>query len=219
MKQLQRTMYAVMLRLSFFIAAMLKAAGKNKKYFVKAAASVLAVLLITGNFLIYRASPVRADENTAYYCNLSLELYPEGETAEKTVILNGIMPKDASARAVDVTDDFTKRNGLTDISEDNPDATLLAAYDITISSGENEYQPDEDKPIQVEINNPMLSEESDYELWHIHDNGEKERIERFTVEDGKISFMATGFSVYAIVDVSSPYSNEEISSIITPAIK
>ena len=112
------------------------------------------------------------------------------------------MPKNASAKAVDVTEHFT------DISEDNPNAPVIAAYDITITDGKKEYQPDNDKPIQVEITNPVLSEERNFELWHIKDSGEKEKIEHFSVENGKISFTATGFSVYAIVDVSSPYEME-----------
>ena len=184
-----------------------------QRHFAKMAALMLAVLVAVGSLLPYDAMPVLAAEDTEDYCHLSLELYPEGETAEKTVVLNGVMPKEASATAVDVTDDFIGREGGTDLSEENPHASLLAAYDITITDKSGEYQPDQDKPILVEISHPMLSEENDYEIWHIHDNGEKERISAFTVEDGLIRFTAAGFSVYAIVDVSPPYTTEEISGL------
>ena len=194
MNQLKKIIYTVVLHLSSF----------SGKYLVKAAALVLAVLLIAGNFLI---SPVVAAEDTSAYCKMSFEVYPDNEISEKSVILNGMMPKNASVKAVDVTGSFT------DISEDNPNAPTIAAYDITVINGKKEYQPDKDKPIRVEITNPELSDEKNFELWHIHDNGEKEKIEHFTVEDRKISFTANSFSVYAIVDVSKPYSTEEISSI------
>ena len=166
-----------------------------QRHFAKMAALMLAVLVAVGSLLPYDAMPVLAAEDTEDYCHLSLSLYPEGETAEKTVVLNGVMPKEASATAVDVTDDFIGREGGTDLSEENPHASLLAAYDITITDKSGEYQPDQDKPILVEISHPMLSEENDYEIWHIHDNGEKERISAFTVEDGLIRFTAAGFSV------------------------
>ena len=185
-------------------AVILQIFSLSEKYCVRAVSLVLAVMLIAGGFCV---PAVSADEDTANYCKMSFELYPEGKTTEKNVTLNGIMPKNASAKAVDVTEHFT------DISEDNPNAPVIAAYDITITDGKKEYQPDNDKPIQVEITNPGLSEERNFELWHIKDSGEKEKIEHFSVENGKISFTATGFSVYAIVDVSSPYEMEEISSI------
>ena len=44
-------------------------------------------------------------------------------------------------------------------------------------------------------------------LWHIKDDGTKEEITDFTVKDGKVSFYATGFSVYAIVNVAVPASS------------
>lgn len=210
MAQLQRRIYALVLQLSSFSTAVSKAV---RRYFTKAASLAVAVLIITGSFFVYYVPAVSASDDAPDYRDISIEIFPEGKAAEKAVILNGMMPKDASASAVDVTDDFTTRNGSTDISEDNPNASLVAAYDITINDGENEYQPDKDKPVQVEISHPMLSEDRSYELWHIHDNGEKEMIRAFTVEDGKISFTAEGFSVYAIVDISSPYSIEEISSL------
>ena len=207
MNPLQKIIYIVILQIFSFYAVIRKAVRKNS---VRVVSLVIAVFLITGSFCI---SAVGAVEDNSDYCKLSFAIYPEGEAAEKTVILNGMMPRKASVKAVDVTGDFTDKNGCTNISEGNPNASLLAAYDITITDGKKEYQPDEDKPIQVEIINPKLSEEKELELWHIHDNGEKEKVKQFTIQDGKISFIATGFSVYAIVDISSPYAMEEVTDI------
>ena len=213
MKKLQMNNCKLKLRLSSVISSISGADAKLKRHTLRVAAFLVAVLLITGSFFDSSLTAFSASDDEEAYCDLTLEVYPEGEGSDKAVYLNGMMPKDASATAVDVSSDFKKRDGSTNISEDNPDASLVAAYDITITSGKNEYQPDEDKPVRVEITDPKLSEESSYELWHIHDNGEKESVDRFTVEDGKISFTATGFSVYAIVEVAGPFSSEEVKSI------
>ena len=99
-----------------------------QRHFAKMAALMLAVLVAVGSLLPYDAMPVLAAEDTEDYCHLSLELYPEGETAEKTVVLNGVMPKEASATAVDVTDDFIGREGGTDLSEENPHAYAVTYH-------------------------------------------------------------------------------------------
>ena len=79
---------------------------------------------------------------------------------------------------------------------------VVAAYDITIFDNNNEeYQPDEDCPIHVEITDPAITGSENLELWHIRDNGESEKIEEFEAEEGKISFYAEGFSVYAVTDI------------------
>ena len=212
MKKKERIVYALVMSLSSVCSAICGSAKKHKRIFARSAALALAVLIITLSIFEYYVPNVSASDDTGF-CDQCIEIYPEGKAAERSVILNGMMPKEASAKAVDVTDDFTDLSGSMDISEENPKASLVAAYDITITSGYEEYQPDNDKPIQVEITDPKLLDENEYELWHIHDNGEKERITYFTVENGKISFTAKSFSVYAIVDVSDPYSAELIRSV------
>ncbi|MBR4201381.1 MAG: hypothetical protein IKQ91_08955 [Oscillospiraceae bacterium] len=112
----------------------------------------------------------------------TIELYPDEDSDEKSVTLEGLMPEGAEATAVDVSDEHEG----------------IAAYDITITDGEAEYQPEEGNPIYVEITDPVITE--NIELWHIHDDGEREQIFDFTAEDGKVSFYATGFSVYEIVE-------------------
>ena len=115
-----------------------------------------------------------------------IELYPDDQDKEKTVTLQGLMPENAAAEVVDVTDQSTEEN-------------VLAAYDISISDGEKEYQPGEEHPISVEIADSRITEDSVFELWHIRDDGVREQITDFTVEEGKVCFDATGFSIYEIV--------------------
>ncbi|MBQ6182077.1 MAG: hypothetical protein IJK31_10405 [Ruminococcus sp.] len=110
------------------------------------------------------------------------ELYPDEYADEKVVTLDGLMPEGAEASAVDVSDEHSG----------------IAAYDITITNGEDEYQPDAENPIKVEIVDPVITE--NITLWHICDDGSREQIFDFTAENGRISFFATGFSVYEIVD-------------------
>ncbi|MCR5730662.1 MAG: hypothetical protein K6G20_09960 [Ruminococcus sp.] len=114
----------------------------------------------------------------------SIELYPDEQNDEKTVMLEGLMPEGAEAQAVDVSEEHIG----------------IAAYDITITAGESEYQPGEENPILVQISDPVIHDSDCLQLWHIRDDGEREQIEDFSVEEGKISFYATGFSVYEIVD-------------------
>ncbi|WP_295090383.1 SpaA isopeptide-forming pilin-related protein [Ruminococcus sp.] len=115
---------------------------------------------------------------------MSIELYPDEQNEEKTVMLDGLMPEGAEAQAVDVSEEHDG----------------IAAYDITITAGENEYQPGEENPILVEISDPAIHDSDCLQLWHIRDDGEREQINDFSVEEGKISFYATGFSIYEIVD-------------------
>ena len=142
-------------------------------------------------------------ESDADYRQLSFELFPNGEEVEKTVTLNGMMPEGASATAVDVTEDYSDIDSFNAYNEDTLEeeqaVSVLAAYDITIQDGENEYQPDQSRPIMVEITDPEITENGITALWHIKADGQREKITDFTVENGKISFYATGFSVYAIV--------------------
>lgn len=86
---------------------------------------------------------------------------------------------------------------------DGPSYETLAAYDITIKVGKKEYQPTEERPIRVEITDSRITIDKNIILYHIKDSGEKEEITDITIEDGKISFDATGFSVYEIVNVLS----------------
>ena len=77
---------------------------------------------------------------------------------------------------------------------------MVSAYDITILDGEEEYQPDDERPIHVQISDPAILGSGQTELWHIRDDGQKERIPDFTVEEGRISFYAKSFSVYAVAE-------------------
>lgn len=132
-----------------------------------------------------------ADEKAAYSVSdetelmfQSIELYPNGDGSEQSITLEGMMPEGAEADAVDVSE---AHEGI-------------AAYDITITAGNgDEFQPVADEPIAVEINNPSIHEGSELELWHIRDDGERDQIYDFTAEEGKIRFLANGFSIYKIV--------------------
>ena len=128
--------------------------------------------------------------------NQSIELNLNTEKADSTVKLNGLMPNNAVATVTDVTGDYEQNGDVLDTS------SVIAAYDITITHGGTEYQPGEKSPIHVEIAHPQISSNTETQLWHIKDDGTREEIKDFTVEDGKLSFYATGFSIYEIVEVA-----------------
>uniref|UniRef100_UPI0025EBDEB5 hypothetical protein n=1 Tax=uncultured Ruminococcus sp. TaxID=165186 RepID=UPI0025EBDEB5 len=125
----------------------------------------------------------------------TLEVSPDEENSDTLITLEGMMPEDAEASAVDVSEDFEG----------------IAAYDITITSGEGEFQPDEENPIRVEIAAPVITETEGLQLWHIRDDGEREQIMDFTAEDGRIYFYAEGFSVYQLVKDTNVKSFAESS--------
>ena len=132
------------------------------------------------------------------YCVQSIEVYPEGEDSDKLIVLEGLMPEDATAEAVDVTEER--------------DGKVIAAYDITIKDdGGEEFQPDEENPINVEISDERISGENEnLQLWHILDDGTRIQVTDFTIEEGKICFEAVGFSVYEILDVEDAPKVDDI---------
>ena len=112
------------------------------------------------------------------------------EDDSQVITLDGLMPSNA---AVSV-------NSLNEPPEKN-----LCAYDISISdnNGEN-FQPQNGSSIKVQITNSCIAEaaasNNKLRLWHIDDDGVREEIHNFTIQDDTITFEASGFSVYEVDD-------------------
>lgn len=126
------------------------------------------------------------------------------------VTLNGMMPKASEAVAADVGEAYAVFT-----PEDEDAFEALAAYDISISSGGEEYQPDAEHPVAVSIALPDEAQDlapEALEVWHVRDDGTKERVEDITVENGRVRFEATGFSVYVIID-------HEGGTVVTPRVE
>lgn len=168
--------------------------NKLKKHIVSAlfAVSMAISAVVNPFFSVSLAADSTSGENSTELCMQSFELYPNEEDQEKTITIEGEMPEGALPEAVDVSEEYDG----------------IIAYDISISDDGEEYQPNEEHPVLVEINDPVISENSGIELWHIKDDGERERITDITIEDGKISFYAFGFSVYEIVKTNNQGSGE-----------
>ena len=129
--------------------------------------------------------------------SMSLELTPNEGDPDVTITLNGMMPENAAAEATDVT---------ADMEDPADDTSVLAAYDISIYDGEGAFQPAEGYPIRVEISAPAILNSESISVIHIADDGTTEKIDHFTVEDGKVGFYATGFSIYEIVEINPGYA-------------
>ena len=110
------------------------------------------------------------------------------------VILNGMMPKDATVSVSDVRKDYA------DFSEE---ALTVAAYDISIENNGEEYQPG-DSPVTVTIQDEAVLEAiragKFLSLWHITDENTREEVKDFTVGENGLSFEATGFSTYVVTE-------------------
>ena len=145
------------------------------------------------------------EETSPKLMERSLELTPKKSESDVTITLNGMMPKSADAEATDVTDDM-------DDSAD--DTSVLAAYDISINDEDGDFQPAEGYPIYVEISDPSITDSGIISVIHIPDNGSGETVKRFTVEDGKVGFYATGFSIYEIVEINSEGTDGELAKTV-----
>ncbi|MBQ3898146.1 MAG: hypothetical protein II742_06595, partial [Clostridia bacterium] len=117
-----------------------------------------------------------------------------GGSDEQNITLSGYMPENSSAEVIDVTEAY--QNGI-------KDASVLAAFDISIKDQGDKYQPNELFPITVEINDLGIKKTKTTQLWHFKDDGTREVIKDFSLKNGKLSFSARGFSVYSIVDISA----------------
>lgn len=124
-----------------------------------------------------------------------LEVKASKSKTDKVVSLEGLMPEDAKGKVTDVTSKYQ-----------NDTKEVLAAYDISILDGKKEYQPGAKKPIRVEIKDKRIKKKDDIAVFHIDDDGNRQRVIDFKVVDGAICFRATGFSVYEIVDGVDAYS-------------
>lgn len=156
------------------------------------------VILLTCATIATPATAVTHGTNDL--CEQSIELNLSTEEAETTITLNGMMPQNATAAATDVTEDCAE-SGLIDGELET--TSVIAAYDISINDGSAEFQPAEGYPIHVEISAPAIYDSGSIAILHITDDGTAETVEHFTVEDGKVSFYATGFSIYEIVEINN----------------
>ena len=120
-----------------------------------------------------------------------IDAFVNDDGSEK-VVLDGYMPVNASVTAEPA----------------DSEETALCSYDITITSGKKEYQPEKNHPIRVEISDTLIESASAADhtlrLWHVLDSGKREEIKNFTLSGDTISFDAYGFSVYVVTDDDPP---------------
>ena len=147
--------------------------------------------------------PLVAD-NEPELSKMSFEITPNEADPDVTITLNGMMPKNAAAEATDVTGDM---------EQPSDDSAVISAYDISINHEGGEFQPAEGQPIHVEISDPAICNCNSISIIHITDDGTGEQVEHFTVEDGKVSFYATGFSIYEIVEISGGSATDKAQTV------
>ena len=108
-------------------------------------------------------------------------------TEDGRVTIEGPMPAHAS---------FTAEEADADIVEE-----ALLSWDITLYNYQTAIQPRE--PLTVTLRDEAIAaaiaEEKELEVWHIGEDGSVEPVEGVVAEGDAVSFIATGFSVYAIV--------------------
>ena len=180
-----------------------------RRLFAAVSAAALLASAVSNPAVSALSAAGEEDSAQTEFCRTELSLIPDGAESETVVTLNGMMPEGATAAAVDVTADYTADDSFY-LPENNTALTetqeisVLAAYDITISDGSKEYQPDASRPITVTISHARITADAAIQIWHIPDSGEREQITEFIQEEGSVTFSAEGFSVYEIVEVDEP---------------
>ena len=163
--------------------------GKQRHIFRKLFAIVFTMICIFSAMPLEAAASAYQENKLTYQ---QIDAFVNEDGSEK-VALDGMIPVNASVTA-------EPQNAEND--------TVLCSYDITILKDGTAFQPSAKNPITVEITNTLITaavaNDHPLELWHIHDDGTKERIQNFTVTDGILTFDAFGFSVYEVVDGNPP---------------
>ena len=157
--------------------------GADLKSFFMRFLNILVAVVSLCTAMPIEALAAETEEHLEYQ---QIDAFVDEVSSEK-VALDGLMPvnADVTAEPAAATED-----------------AALCTYDITILHNGEEYQPDEEHPIKVEISNALIktavAAEHELQLWHILDDGSREQIENFSVAGDTITFEAFGFSVYEI---------------------
>lgn len=140
--------------------------------------------------------------------------YRDKELVSDNIYIAGMLPKNSEAVSEEITSEYTIQN-FTDLEEiginneeqeETVNASVLAVYDIGIYAEGDVYEPDEEHPVTVTIENPDITENKVLWVCHIKDDNSKELVEEINIENGKISFVSKGFSAYAIIEGPSDVS-------------
>lgn len=129
-------------------------------------------------------NPTEISEQLDELTYQTISASPE-DSVQEVITLDGMMPADASVNV---------------LNSENFSEDTICAYDISItdSNGE-EFQPENQTPIKVEISNTAIGEaiakNQKLRLWHINDDGIREEIKNFKMTQDSIAFETPSFSV------------------------
>ena len=117
------------------------------------------------------------------------------------------------------SDTYTGEITLSVIKAENSGNYLVKSYektsawDITTLVNGVETQPIE--PVTVSIPVPAGYNENTLAVYHVNNEDVTEKVEPITVKDGKVSFAATSFSIYIVVDESSEVKPHTYTAAVT----
>ena len=123
----------------------------------------------------------------------SIEASVDTEEDNVVITLTGEMPEGVTAKACPA-----------EVSMDG--VNIITAYDITIYDADGqEFQPSEEKPIQVKIEDDAvrkaLEENAELEVYHLKDaEAEPEQVQDVNLEPAAVEFQAESFSIYVVVE-------------------
>ena len=135
-----------------------------------------------------------------------------------TVAVSGTVPVDTEVNVRDVTEQYADFDpaDYTDPQMSDPDAFLtdetersvmtqyrvLTAQSIMLTHDGETLHAELEKPLEITISNPDISEDLNLQVWHIDDYGLGEQVAEFRVRDDSVSFPADSFSTYLVAEVT-----------------
>ena len=150
---------------------------------------LLGTLLLCYN-VSYAQAPVRTGAPDKYAAPVQKSCSVQRDSRAVNLTLKGRMPSDVRVNATPVQ--RTAPQGK----------QLKGAYDINITHGAHQWQPQDGQPVMVSIADPAFAEGELLDVYHEGHNG-PEFVATVAAHNGAITFPAFSFSVYIVTETGS----------------
>lgn len=150
---------------------------------------LLGTLLLCFN-ISYAQAPVRTGAPDKYAAPVQKSCSVQRDSRAVNLTLKGRMPSDVRVNATPVQ--RTAPQGK----------QLKGAYDINITHGAHQWQPQDGQPVMVSIADPAFAEGELLDVYHEGHNG-PEFVATVAAHNGAITFPAFSFSVYIVTETGS----------------
>ncbi len=129
--------------------------------------------------------------------------FAEGTIKAGDVTITGELPEGAKADVSDVAADYADADALAGAdtsggSRARLERETLAAYDISVKAGGEEYAPDEERPLAVTVADATIGADDTTEVYQVDSDGNATQCDA-DAKDGSVSFEATDAGTYVVM--------------------